>query len=162
MSQLQTKPRSGSREEALAQLGSAFKGAMTAIRRLRGRETHRHDELTFAQYQLLFGLAEHDRLSAGELAVSAELSPAAVTQMLDTLVAKGLVERTRSEQDRRVVACTLTTHGRDLITSRRADFEQRWHAAMADFSAKEIATAAAVVERLRRLYEELDANPAPH
>jgi DNA-binding MarR family transcriptional regulator len=149
------KQRSSPREDALAQLGSAFKGAMAAIRRLRGRDTHRHGELSFAQYHLLFGLAERDELSAGELAAAAELSPATVTQLLDSLAEMGLVERTRSERDRRVVTCTLTARGRELITERRAQFEQRWHAALAGFSTQEIATAAAVVERLRALYDEL-------
>lgn len=150
-----TKQRVSPREEALAQLGSAFKGAMAAIRRLRGRDTHRHGELSFAQYHLLFGLAERDELSAGELALAADLSPATVTQLLDSLAEMGLVERTRSERDRRVVTCTLTTHGRELITERRAHFEQRWHTALAQFSTQDLITAAAVIDRLRALYDDL-------
>ncbi|HWB22752.1 MAG TPA: MarR family transcriptional regulator [Gaiellaceae bacterium] len=155
-----TPQRTGAREAAIAELGSAFKGAMGAIRRLRGRDTHRHGELSFAQYHLLFGLAERDELSAGELAVAADLSPATTTQLLDSLAAMGLVERARSERDRRVVTCTLTTRGRELITERRAHFEQRWHTALAEFSAAEIGTAAAVVSRIRELYDEFDADSA--
>jgi MarR family transcriptional regulator, organic hydroperoxide resistance regulator len=150
-----TKQRARPREEALDQLGSAFRGVMAAIRRLRGRDTHRHGELSFAQYHLLCGLAERDELSAGELAVAADLSPATVTQMLDSLAEMGLVERTRSERDRRVVTCTLTTRGRELITERRAHFERRWHAALADFSTQDLTTAAAVIDRLRALYDDL-------
>jgi MarR family transcriptional regulator, organic hydroperoxide resistance regulator len=153
------RPRAGSREQALEQLGTAFKGAMATIRRLRGRDTHRHGALTLAQYHLLFGLAEGDELSAGELAARADLSPAATTQLLDALVVNGLVERTRSEQDRRVVTCRLTPHGRELVNERRARFEQRWHDALAGFSAKEIAIAADVVEHIRALYEEIDRDP---
>ncbi len=153
------KQRAGSRDEALAQLGSSFKGTMAAIRRLRGRDTHRHGELSFAQYHLLFGLAERDELSAGELALAADLSPATTTQMLDSLVTMGLVERTRSERDRRVVTCALTTRGRELITERRALFEQRWHTALAEFSVKDIATATAVIDQLRSFYDGLDTNP---
>jgi DNA-binding MarR family transcriptional regulator len=149
------RQRARPREEALAELGSAFKGAMGAIRRLRGRDTHRHGELSFAQYHLLFALAERNELSAGELALAADLSPATVTQLLDSLAEMGLVERTRSERDRRVVTCTLTTPGRELITERRAHFEQRWHAALAQFSAQDLTTAAAVVDRLRALYDDL-------
>jgi DNA-binding MarR family transcriptional regulator len=154
-----TKQRAGSREEALTQLGAAFKGAMAAIRRLRGRDTHRPGELSFAQYQLLAGLAVHNELPAGELALAADLSPATATQLLDSLAAMGLVERTRSDRDRRVVTCTLTSRGRELITERRVLFEQRWHTALAEFSAKEIATATAVIDRLRALYDDLDTGP---
>jgi DNA-binding MarR family transcriptional regulator len=152
------EPRSGSRERAIADLGSSFKGALNAVRRLRGRDTQRPGELGFAQYHLLFGLHEQSPLSTGELAARAELTPATVTQMLDALVARGLVERSRSTSDRRIVMCALTEPGRALITERRAHFERRWRAKLNDFSAAELATAAAVVERLRTFYEELLAD----
>jgi DNA-binding MarR family transcriptional regulator len=160
-----TKQRAHTREEAVAQLGSAFKGAMAAIRRLRGRDTHRHGELSFAQYHLLCGLAEHDKRSAGELALAADLSPATVTQMLDGLAEMGLVERTRSERDRRVVNCSLTTRGRELLTERRAHLEQRWQTELAEFSTEDLATAAAVLDRLRALYDDLSTDArdeSPH
>jgi DNA-binding MarR family transcriptional regulator len=154
-----TKQRARPREEAIAQLGSAFKGALAAIRRLRGRDTHRHGELSFAQYHLLCGLAEHDERSAGELALAADLSPATVTQMLDGLAEMGLVERTRSERDRRVVNCSLTTRGRELLTERRAHLEGRWRTELAEFSSQDLATAAAVLDRLRALYDDLSTDP---
>jgi DNA-binding MarR family transcriptional regulator len=150
------KSDKAAREEALTQLGAAFKGTMAAIRRLRGRETHRHGELSFAQYQLLFGLAGDCELSTSQLATAADLAPATVTQMLDGLVAMGLVERTRSERDRRVVTCALTGRGRELIAERRAHWERRWRKTLAEFSTGEIETAAAVIERLRTMYDELD------
>jgi hypothetical protein len=55
-----TNQRAQSRDEALAQLGSASKAAMGAIRRLRGRDTHRPGELSLAQYHLLSGLTKCD------------------------------------------------------------------------------------------------------
>jgi DNA-binding MarR family transcriptional regulator len=121
------EPHAPSREEALAQLSAGFKGTMATIRRLRGRETHWRVELTFAQY-LLFGLAERNELSTRELALAADLAPATVTQMLDRLAAMGLVERTLRP---RPACCdrALTTRGRELITRRRADYEQRWQKA---------------------------------
>jgi DNA-binding MarR family transcriptional regulator len=147
--------RTEERRAAITRLGAAFKGATVAIRRLRGRDTHRPGELSFAQYQLLFGLADRDELSTGELALAADLTPATVTQMLDGLGAMGLVDRLRSERDRRVVTCSLTPRGRELITERRAHFEQRWHAALGDFSTEELATAAAVLDRLRAMIDEI-------
>jgi DNA-binding MarR family transcriptional regulator len=153
-----TKQGARARDESLAQLGSAFKGAMASIRRLRGRDTHRHGELGFAQYHLLCGLAQRDELSAGELALAADLSPATVTQLLDGLAEMGLVERTRSERDRRVVNCALTTRGRELLAERHAHFGQRWQAALAEFSNQDLATAAAVLDRLRALYDDLSTD----
>ncbi len=150
--------RADGREDALERLGVAFKGAMAAVRRLRGRDTHRPGELSFAQYQLLFGLAEHVELSTGELAIAADLTPATVTQLLDGLSAMGLVDRLRSDRDRRIVTCSLTASGRERIAERRARFEGRWHAALAEFSTGELATAAAVLDRLRTLFDQIDGN----
>jgi hypothetical protein len=41
------------------------------------------------------------------------------------------------------------------ISERRAQLEPRWHATLADFSASELETAAAVIDRLRSFYDEL-------
>ena len=71
--------------QAAEQLGRSFKGAMAAVRRLRGRETRHPGELSDAQYGLLFGLREHSELSSSELALAADLSPATATEMLDAL-----------------------------------------------------------------------------
>jgi DNA-binding MarR family transcriptional regulator len=158
MTSVVTPPRSGRREQAFEDLAAAFRGALAAVRRLRGRDTQRPGELSFAQYHLLFGLHEHTSLSTGDLAAKAELTPATVTQMLDALVSMGLVERTRSTSDRRIVMCSLTNQGRNLIAERRTYFERRWRAQLSDFSADELATAAAVVRRLRAFYEELLEN----
>jgi DNA-binding MarR family transcriptional regulator len=158
VSSVATPSRAGSRERVITDLGTSFKGALNAVRRLRGRDTQRPGELSFAQYHLLFGLQQHASLSSGDLAATAELAPATVTQMLDTLVAMGLVERIRSTSDRRIVMCTLTKRGRELIAERRAYFERRWRAKLNDFSVAELATAAAVVGQLRAFYEELLAD----
>ena len=150
------------RTDAVEQLGRSFKTAMAAVRRLRGRETHHPGELSYAQYGLLFGLADGGtELSARELACAADLSPATVTQMLDHLAATGLVARVRSELDKRVVLISLTGRGRALVTERRALFEPRWRAALAQFSDDELQTAAAVLVRLGALFDEYAADRTP-
>jgi DNA-binding MarR family transcriptional regulator len=141
--------------DAAQQVARSFKRAMAAVRRLRGRETHRPGELTDAQYGLLFCLRDQDEMSARDLADAADLSPASVTEMLDGLAAAGLVERQRSERDRRVVLTWLTESGRGLVEERRARFEPRFRAALDGFSDDELVVAAAVLERLRGLFEEI-------
>lgn len=143
------------RVDGATEVGRAFKGAMAAVRRLRGRETRGHGELSDAQYSLLFGLREHTELSSRELAELAALSPATTTEMLEGLAAAGLVRRERSELDRRVVLTSLTERGRDLVEARRARYEPRWRAALAEFSEEELLAAAAVLDRLGQLFEEL-------
>ena len=141
--------------DAAQDVARSFKRAMAAVRRLRGRETHRPGELTDAQYGLLFCLRDQAQMSVRELAEAAELSPASVTEMLEGLTAAGLVERERSDRDRRVVLTSLTESGRGLVEERRARFEPRFRAAMGSFSEDELVVAAAVLDRLRDLFEEI-------
>jgi DNA-binding MarR family transcriptional regulator len=142
------------------QLGLAFKRAMVAVRKLRGRETHRSGQISFAQYGLLFGLAGTDELSARELAEQADLTPGTVTQMLDYLEAAGLVKRTRSKQDRRIVLSALTERGAAVVAERKAQMEPRWQAALAEFSDRELTAAARVLNRLADYFDALLDDPA--
>jgi len=132
----------------VGQVGLAFKRAMVAVRRLRGRETQKIGQVSFAQYALLHGLEVSGACSARELAEQTDLSPATVTQMLEHLEASGLVTRTRSEQDRRVVLSVLTERGAALWAERQAQMELRWQAALEGFSDDELASASRVLDRL--------------
>ena len=148
-------PRSQAQVDAVDELRRSFKDVQAALRRLRGRETRKPGELSFAQFGLLFGLAERGEMSAGELATAAALSPATVTQMLDGLEAAGLVRRLRSERDKRVVMVSLTDDGRAVMESRRRWFESLWEQALDGLSARELSAATAVLDRLHDLFEQL-------
>jgi DNA-binding MarR family transcriptional regulator len=136
-------------------VGRAFKGLLAAQRRMRGRETHRPGELSFAQYSLLFELCAGAPKSARELALAAEVSPATATEMLDGLAAAGLVKRIRSTEDKRIVLTSLTERGRVLIDERRARYEPLWRAALADFSDEQLLATADVLDRLRQMFDGL-------
>ncbi len=137
-------------------LGLSFKAAMASVRRLRGRESQGPGALSHAQYSLLFGLAAEPELSASRLAALADVSPATVTEMLDHLEQDELVTRVRSERDKRFVVVALTESGRRLVAERRARFEPRWNAALAEFSEDELLTAAAVLDRLHAMFDDID------
>ncbi len=128
---------------------------MAALRRMRGRELHRPGELSDAQFSLLFSLRDREQMSAGELAIAADLRPASVTEMLDGLAHHGLVERSRSDRDRRVVLTSLTERGRALVEERQARFQPRFRAAMAEFSEEQLLVAATVLDRLAGMFDEL-------
>lgn len=139
---------------AAERLREAFKAAATAVRRRRGRETQCPGELSFAQYWLLFWLSDGVPRPARELARLAELTPATVAGMLDGLAAAGLVTRTRSDRDRRLVLNSLTDRGRTVIDQRRRRIECRWNAALAEFSDAELDTAAAVLACVRDFFDQ--------
>jgi DNA-binding MarR family transcriptional regulator len=134
---------------------------MVAVRRLRGRETHHPEQLSYAQYGLLFGLAGMCERSARDLAEHADLAPATVAQMLESLEAQGLVKRTRSEQDRRVVLSSLTERGERLVAERHAQMEPRWRAALDEFDDAELVVAARVMDRLADYFDAPLEDDAP-
>jgi len=146
--------------QAMEALAQSFKRATAAARRLRGRETQKPGGLSHAQYQVLFELLRRGELPAGGLAAVADVSPASMTQMLDRLADAGLVERVRSEEDRRIVGARLTDAGREACEERRAALEPLWREMLTGFSATELHTAAAVLDRLTALYERLSRDSA--
>ncbi|HZO77726.1 MAG TPA: MarR family transcriptional regulator [Solirubrobacteraceae bacterium] len=146
--------RTPTRSESLQAFGRAFKAANAALRRMRGRETHHPGELSYAQYGLLFGLCDGVPRSLRELAIAADVSPATAAEMLDSLAAADLVERIRSVEDKRVVLTSLTERGHALVDERRARYERRWRAALKQFSDEELLTAAAVLDRVRAMFDE--------
>ena len=142
------------------QLGLAFKRAMVAVRRLRGRETHRPGQVSYAQYSLLFGLTGMGERSARELADHTDLSPGTVAQMLEHLETAGLVKRTRSADDRRVVRSVLTERGAAVVAERQAQMEPRWQAALAEFSDSDLVAAGRVLNRLADYFDALNDDSA--
>ncbi len=143
------------RTEALEALGRAFKATQAAVRRMRGRQTHRPGELSYAQYGLLFALCDGEAKSSRELALAADVSPATAAEMLDSLAASGLVQRIRSQDDKRIVLTSLTQRGKAVVDDRRARYEPRWRAALADFTPEELSTATRVLEALHGMYDAL-------
>lgn len=148
--------QTAARAEVIEAVGRAFKGAVASLRRLRGRETHRPGDLTYAQFGLLFGLCDGDAKSSRELAVQADISPATAAETLDGLAAAGLVDRTRSVEDKRVVLTSLTERGRELIDERRRQYEPRWRAALGEFSEEELGSAARVLDAIRGMFDETE------
>ncbi|HEV2285356.1 MAG TPA: MarR family transcriptional regulator [Steroidobacteraceae bacterium] len=69
-------------------------------------------ELSAAQFIVIASLAGDERKSASELCKGISYDAGAMTRMLDRLEGKGLIRRTRSPADRRLVHLELTDEGR--------------------------------------------------
>ena len=75
--------------------------------------------------------------------------------MIDTLSAAGLVERSRSERDRRVVTIRLTAEGRRRHARKEAELIEKYREAMLEFGARDLEAASRVMERLVTYYDGL-------
>jgi DNA-binding MarR family transcriptional regulator len=145
----------GAREAELVELGKAFRRVFRALGRLRGRDTHLiGSEVSHAQMELLIELSERGPLSARDLAAAAQLTPATVTQMLDHLAESGHVQRTRGDEDRRVVVTCLTPQGEDKVQSKRAIWQARWQRALAGVDIEELRVATHVLQRLGTVFAD--------
>ncbi|MBN2380193.1 MarR family transcriptional regulator [candidate division WOR-3 bacterium] len=71
-------------------------------------------DITLNQFLVLSLLARKEHFGMGELAHQLGTSSGNMTAMIDRLVRSGLVERGRSEKDRRVVQVRLSQDGSDL------------------------------------------------
>ncbi len=70
--------------------------------------------LTYPQYLAMLVLWENDGITVGELSQHLLTDPGSVTPLLKRLEAEGLLTRTRSSQDERVVELRVTDKGRGL------------------------------------------------
>jgi DNA-binding MarR family transcriptional regulator len=134
-------------------LRAAFGELLAAERRLRGRDPHRRGELSTAQVRALFQLDRGEACTAGELAKRADITPASMTAMLDQLEEAGIVERHRSEQDRRQVLVQLTDKGHETLDAKRAAWELRWAEHLEHHSDEELEAAARVMRSIASLLD---------
>lgn len=70
--------------------------------------------LTYPQYLAMMVLWEEDGLTVGEISSRLLTDPGSLTPLLKRLEVEGLLSRTRSREDERVVVVELTDAGRAL------------------------------------------------
>jgi DNA-binding MarR family transcriptional regulator len=100
----------GSRYVVGESIGHQLFSLMTMFRREVETRMAKHD-LTDAQWKPLMLLKKGVASTAIELAREMDIDAGAVTRMVDRLEAKGMIERVRSDEDRRVVHLRLTQSG---------------------------------------------------
>lgn len=89
-------------------------GAIRSIIRstdIQSKRLHKLSGLTTAQAVVIRAIREMGEVTTRKLSAQVALSQATVTTVLDRLQDKGLVERYRSEEDRRIVHTRLTEQG---------------------------------------------------
>lgn len=145
----------------LEELRTAVNHLLAADRRLRGRDHSRRGELTFAQLRTITALGRGDEMTAGQLAKSAELTPATVTSILDQLEAANIVERRRSTEDRRVCNVALTPEGWQLLERKLAAWRTLWSEHLSEYSEKDIATGIGIIHAVTGILDTLASSLDP-
>jgi len=71
--------------------------------------------LTARQYVVLVTAAQHDGASQQDIIDATGIDRSTVSQIMQTMLRKGLLKRKRTREDARAYAITVTEHGRDVL-----------------------------------------------
>jgi DNA-binding MarR family transcriptional regulator len=143
------------------ELRTAFTHLFGAERRLRGRDHSRVGELTYAQLRSIAALGRGHEMTAGQIAKSADLTPATVTAILDQLEAAEIVQRHRSTEDRRVCNVSLTPKGWELLERKLRAWQNVWEERLSGFTEGEIETAARIIGQVTGILDSVSPSPDP-
>jgi DNA-binding MarR family transcriptional regulator len=105
-------------------------------------------ELTFSQWTTLVALHDGRITTAGDLAHNICHDAGSLTRLIDQMVKRGLVIRSRSDADRRVVSLALTQRGNGLVEALAPKVMNFWNGLLSGFTHQEIDTLIALLTRL--------------
>ena len=114
--------------------------------------------LTQAQWIPVLRLASGEAQTAADLARSTMQTPGAMTRLIDRLVDKGIIERERCTDDRRVVRLALTEEGKRAAVQVPAIVKSVNQAALSPLSPDELAQFHGY---LRRILEAMPSTMHP-
>jgi DNA-binding MarR family transcriptional regulator len=106
------------------------------------------EELTFSQWTTLVALHDGRITTASDLAHNICHDAGSLTRLIDQMVERGLVTRTRDAADRRVVRLGLTPRGRKLVEALAPRVMDFWNGLLAGFSHAEVDTLISLLTRL--------------
>lgn len=94
-----------------------------------------------------------------QLAMTEALAQPTVTQLVDKLEGRGLVTRTRSKDDGRVVLVAITEAGAEALEAVRTEIRANMREALVELSDAELTELAHAGETMGRLIEKLLPDP---
>lgn len=117
--------------------------------------------LTPSQLVVLQEVARHGETTAGAIAAAVQFSHATVTSLVDRLVARDFVVRSRREKDRRQVWVSITEAGNAMLSSAPDMMQDRFQDRFALLPDWEQSMIVAMLERLTALLnaDRIDAAP---
>ena len=113
-------------------------------------------DFTFTQWIVLMSLRDGIASTAAEVARHIGHDPGATTRLIDELEERGLLERKRSSEDRRVVRLSITPAGKAIAKKLMPRIVDFWNSTLKDFSREDFAQ---LVTLMTRLLTALEAQP---
>lgn len=109
------------------------------------------DELTNDQHYILRYIHQSRECTSTELADAFEVNKSAITAIINRMADRGLIQRTRDENDRRVVYLTLTKEGSTLYETCQDKVQQLVESIITQFDETEITNFINTYEKLAQI-----------
>lgn len=120
---------------------------------LHSRQLAACSHITGPQLVCLRTVVEKGPMTATAISREVHVSPSTVVGILDRLEDKGLIERERGREDRRIVFITVTDAGRQLVRDTPSPLQQKLADSLKALPASERATITSSLERIVGLIE---------
>lgn len=114
--------------------------------------------IPYAYYRCLRPLFDQDGITQAELSLRTGIEQSTATEVLDRMVAEGLVERIQHHSDRRKRLVFLTPEGRRLRRPVAAERQKMHRAFLADISAAEYRSFCATLDRITTNVERFESS----
>jgi DNA-binding MarR family transcriptional regulator len=114
-------------------------------------------DVNFVQWVILMHLRDDISKTAAELSQHLCHDSGALTRIIDQMEERGLVTRTRSTEDRRMVSLQLTEAGHAVIHNFLPRMVDYYNSLLTDFTAEETDT---LIDLLTRLIAKISASPS--
>jgi DNA-binding MarR family transcriptional regulator len=128
---------------------------------LHSRQLAACSHITGPQLVCLRTVMQKGPMTATAISREVHVSPSTVVGILDRLEDKGLIERERGREDRRIVFITVTEAGRQLVRDTPSPLQQKLADALKALPAEERATITSSLERIVGLMESGAGVPPP-
>ena len=109
------------------------------------------DDLTNDQHYVLRYIFHSGECTSSELADAFEVNKSAITAIINRMADKGLIKRTRDENDRRVVYLTLTEEGNTLYQNCQEKIQFLVESIITQFEESEIKNFIITFEKLAEI-----------
>ena len=126
---------------------------MRAMGHLRGAVDDTMD-LTYNQYKALLSLSDMGPCTLNALSRELDVATSSASQMVDRLVAMGLVERTAADGDRRSIVLTSSQEGERLLEKVKEEILLRYQDLFRHLGGAEQANLAGAIHTLVRILEK--------
>ncbi len=160
MERSEKKPRLGPRKpppsvilvapKSLASLyvASSIGRLSSLFPRWMSKKVESHYEVTSSQLMVMFLLSQSEKMTMGQLADMLDLTPRAITGIVDGLTKKKYVLKNQDSNDARVSWILLSSHGKTFLKSARPDISAKLGELLGVLTRKEQVELVRLIEKL--------------